>query len=87
MQNDGITYSEFIEALYRNHEIEMKVQESLYFLTPFMDECADNEYAILDVKAKKVIFSGTIEQLVLYQFDKDKNLKSDFQNFIIKDIF
>ena len=87
MRDEEMIYSEFVKALYRNHEIEMKIQGHPYFLSPFMDECEENEYAILDVRTKKVIFNGTIEQLVLYQFDDTKTLKEHFQDFIIEDIF
>lgn len=86
-QNEEVMYSEFVEALYRNHEIEMKLLGYSYFLSPFMDGCAENEYAILDVNTRKIIFNGTIEQLVLYPFDEKRTLKANFQDFNIEDIF
>lgn len=87
MNNEEVSFLAFMEALYCNREIEMTLQGNAYFLSSCMDECEENEYAILNVKERKVIFCGTVDEIIMFEFDEHKTLKTNFSDFNIEYIF
>ncbi len=77
---------DFLENLESHREIEFHLNEKHFFLQPDWDNCKISTLYKLyqcESNTSKILFTGTINELVDFEFDDKYSFKSHFNYFSI----
>lgn len=74
-----------VDFLSQGREIEFSFSGKKYFLAPlYQDEKFTNQYYIFDCNEKSVIFTGTLQKVLAYEFALGASLEKSSELFSIE---
>lgn len=86
-QHSQITLEILIEELLCNREVELTLEEVLYFIEP-KSSCHDvQQFVVWEVSSHTRVFQGNLQDLLLYSFPNNKSLANHFSSFEILYIY
>lgn len=77
-----MTTGEIVNILLQGREIEFSLDGHAFFLAPlYSDGMFSNKYTLYDVVEKRVIYTGELNEILVFEFSQNVSLEKSSHRF------